>query len=54
MFQYHASLYIKYVDIARKLEECYDQIVQPQKRQFIKKTLECTLSRICDIKKTLT
>jgi hypothetical protein len=28
-FQHYACLYIKYIDIYRKLEECYDQIVQP-------------------------
>lgn len=27
VFQFYASLYVKYVEIARKLEECYDQIV---------------------------
>lgn len=27
--------------------------MQPQKRIFIKKVLECTISRICDIKKDL-
>jgi len=46
-------LYIKYIDIYRKLEECYDQMVHPQKRIFIKKTLECTICRICEIKKDL-
>ena len=53
IFQYLASLYIKYIDIYRKLEDCYDQMVHPQKRVFIKKALECTISRICDIKKDL-
>jgi IQ and AAA domain-containing protein len=46
-------LYIKYIDIYRKLEECYDQIVHPQKRIFIKKTLECTMARICEMKKDM-
>ena len=50
IFQYLAVLYIKYIDIYRKLEECYDQIVHPQKRVFIKKILECSISRICEIK----
>ena len=53
IFQHLACLYIKYIDIYRKLEECYDQMVHPQKRIFIKKTLECTISRICDMKKDL-
>jgi hypothetical protein len=53
IFHYLAALYIKYIDIYRKLEAGYDQIVHPQKRLFIKKVLECTISRICDIKKDL-
>ena len=48
-----AVLYIKYIEIYRKLEECYDQIVQPQKRIFIKKTLECTICRICELKQKI-
>ena len=46
-------LYIKYIEIYRKLEESYDQIVHPQKRIFIKKALESTICRICEIKKYL-
>ena len=53
VFQHLACLYIKYIDIYRKLEECYDQMVHPQKRIFIKKTLECTICRICELKKDL-
>lgn len=37
----------------RKLEECYDQMVHPQKRIYIKKVLESTMLRICEIKKDL-
>jgi hypothetical protein len=48
-----AGLYIKYIDIYRKLEECYDQMVHPQKRIFIKKVLECTILRICELKNNL-
>jgi hypothetical protein len=29
IFQHLACLYIKYIDIYRKLEECYDQMVHP-------------------------
>ena len=39
-------LYIKYIEIYRKLEECYDQIVHPQKRIFIKKVL-IDADRLC-------
>ena len=52
-FSHYAVLYIKYIEIYRKLEECYDQIVHPQKRIFIKKVLESTICRICEIKKYL-
>lgn len=36
-FQHFACLYIRYLQIFRKLEDCYDQIVHPQKRRDIKK-----------------
>jgi len=52
-FSHYAVLYIKYIEIYRKLEESYDQIVHPQKRIFIKKALESTICRICEIKKYL-
>lgn len=32
---------------------CYDQIVHPQKRIFIKRVLESTITRICEMKKDL-
>lgn len=53
IFQHLACLYIKYIDIYRKLEDCYDQIVHPQKRIFIKRVLESTITRICEMKKDL-
>jgi hypothetical protein len=53
LFQHHAVLYIKYIEIYKKLEECYDQIVHPQKRIFIKKILESTMIRICETKKSM-
>ena len=53
VFQHLASLYVKYIDIYRKLEECYDQMVHPQKRIYIKKVLESTICRICEVKKDL-
>jgi hypothetical protein len=52
-FQHFACLYIKYIEIYKKLEECYDQMVQPQKRATIKPVLEATMSRIALIKKDL-
>lgn len=54
MFDHHAGLYIKYIEIYKKLEECYDQMVHPQKRIFIRKVLESTMIRICETKKSMT
>ena len=53
MFQHLACLYIKYIDIYRKVEECYDQMVQPQKGILIKKVLESSICLICELKKEL-
>lgn len=46
----YSCIYIKYVQIYRKLEECYDQMVHPQKRLDIKKALESTIGRILELK----
>ena len=52
-FNHLAALYVRYVQIFRKLEDCYDQIVHPQKRRDIKISLEVVMARICQIKKDL-
>jgi hypothetical protein len=36
IFEHLGKLYVKYIGIYKKLEECYDQIVHPQKRKDIK------------------
>ena len=36
-FQHFATLYIRYLQIFRKVEESYDMMVHPQKRMDIKK-----------------
>ena len=38
-FDHYQSLYIEYLNIFRKLETAYDNIVHPQKREDIRKTL---------------
>jgi len=38
-------MYINYVLIFRKLEECYDQIVHPQKRRLVRHILDGTMGR---------
>lgn len=45
-----ATLYLRYITIANRLSDCIDQMVQPQKRQFIRKLLEATLGRILELK----
>jgi SpoVK/Ycf46/Vps4 family AAA+-type ATPase len=47
------ELYLKYIALANKLDEIYDQMVQPQKRGLIKKLLESCLGRICELKQDL-
>jgi len=39
-------MYINYVLIFRKLEECYDQIVHPQKRRLVRHILDGTMGRL--------
>jgi len=50
IFQHLANLYIRYIEVYRRIEECYDQMVHPQKRIFMKKILECSILRICEMK----
>ena len=42
-FQQYATLYIRYLQIFRRLEESYDQLVHPQKRMDLRKTLESVI-----------
>lgn len=44
------ELYMKYILIANKLEDIYDQIVQPQKRVIIRKLLDACLGRVIETK----
>lgn len=47
------ELYVKYILIANKLEEVYDQMVQPQKRLLIRKLLDSSLGRVIELKHDL-
>lgn len=49
-FQRLATLYVRYVQIFRHLEEAYDQSVHPQKRRVIRQVLEGVMGRILEIK----
>ena len=49
-FQQYATLYIRYLQIFRRLEESYDQTVHPQKRMDIRKALEAVMGRVLEVK----
>ncbi|KAG2392820.1 hypothetical protein C9374_011545 [Naegleria lovaniensis] len=48
--QHYQSLYVKYVNLYNKMEMCYDQMLQPQKREDLKVILENVIGRILEIK----
>eukprot|EP00882_Tetradesmus_deserticola_P034595 GHRQ01039745.1.p1 GENE.GHRQ01039745.1~~GHRQ01039745.1.p1 ORF type:complete len:102 (-),score=41.13 GHRQ01039745.1:80-385(-) len=45
-----ACIYIKYLQTFRKLEAAYDQMLQPQKRQDMRKALEACMGRMLEIR----
>lgn len=49
-FQLLATLYVKYVQTFRKLEECYDQITHAQKRRILRHVLDGVIGRIIELK----
>ncbi|GMH89959.1 hypothetical protein TrST_g13451 [Triparma strigata] len=52
-FQHYAVLYIKYMQIFSKLEQCYDSMVHPQKRIDVKMTLELVIRRVIELRHML-
>lgn len=48
-----SELYVRYIVVFNKLELCYDQLVQPQKRVLVKKSLDLTMGRILELKHEL-
>lgn len=46
-------IYFRYIVCCNKLEQCYDQIIQPQKRILLRKLLDSTLGRILELKHEL-
>jgi len=52
-FQHLACLYIKYLQIFRRLERCYDGMVHPQKRLAVLKVLELVMRRVVELKHSL-
>ncbi|XP_069100426.1 dynein regulatory complex protein 11-like [Pleurodeles waltl] len=49
-FQMVATLYIRYIQILRKLDTAYDQIVHPQKRRVVRVVLDAVMGRILELK----
>ncbi len=49
-FHHYSILYIKYIEVYKKLEDCYDQMVHPQKRILLKEMLENTMVRLVEVK----
>lgn len=47
------ELYIRYILISNKLEDIYDQLVQPQKRMLVRKLLDGCLGRVLELKNDL-
>lgn len=52
-FQHNAAAYVRYLQIFRNLEECYDAMVHPQKRQDVKEVLETVIRRVVVLKHRL-
>lgn len=49
-FQLLATLYVKYVQTFRRLEECYDQITHAQKRRILRHVLDGVMGRLIELK----
>ena len=52
-YQHYACLYIKYMQIFKRMEECYDAMVHPQKRLDVKQVLELVMIRVVELKHLL-
>ncbi|KAG8235078.1 hypothetical protein J437_LFUL010926 [Ladona fulva] len=49
-FKILGKLYVQYINIINKVDECYDQMIHPQKRIFIRKLLDACLCRFLEVK----
>ncbi|XP_035031635.2 dynein regulatory complex protein 11 [Hippoglossus stenolepis] len=49
-FQRVAMFYVRYLQIFRKLEEIYDQVIHPQKRRLIRTILDGVIGRLLELK----
>ena len=51
--QNYAPIYIKYLITFKKLEDCYNQLLHPQKRADVRVVLDATIGRMLEVKKHL-
>merc|ERR1711975_157245 len=49
-FQQKAAMYIRYIQVYKNLEDCYDQMIHPQKREDIKAALENCIGQLVNTK----
>eukprot|EP01062_Namystynia_karyoxenos_P056004 TRINITY_DN46982_c0_g1_i1.p1 TRINITY_DN46982_c0_g1~~TRINITY_DN46982_c0_g1_i1.p1 ORF type:complete len:955 (+),score=437.24 TRINITY_DN46982_c0_g1_i1:92-2956(+) len=47
----YVPMYVRYLMLFRKLEQCYDLIQQPQKRQDVRVVLDATMGRMLEVKR---
>lgn len=50
VFKELSTVMVSYISAINKLEECYDQVIQPQKRILIRNILELSLGRYLELK----
>ena len=43
-------MYIRYIQVFKNLEDCYDQMIHPQKREDIKMALENCIGQLINTK----
>lgn len=48
-----SALYVRYILICNKLEQCYDQVIQPQKRLLLERSLNASLGRMLELRHDL-
>ncbi|XP_025049307.1 IQ and AAA domain-containing protein 1-like [Alligator sinensis] len=48
-----ATLFLRYVQVVRRLETCHDQMLQPQKRRMLRRVLDGALGRVLELKEAL-
>eukprot|EP00906_Rhabdomonas_costata_P029021 RCo040988 len=48
-----STMYIRYLQIFRVLEECHDQILQPQKRADVRRLLDACIGRLLELKQLI-